>query len=130
MEAGFSLPDCAAIAYVLRARARTAGCTVAEMAMRYTALKAQNDRARFARELPRGDVEEWNRATNRLWADVRRTAALALRGRIANPTPGARHWGSRTLANDKRRAQRAIDGGRWETIEAETRNAFYAEARR
>lgn len=127
MEAGFSLQDCAAIAYVLRARARVARCTVTDMALRYTALKAHNDRARFARELPAGDLEEWNRATNRLWRDVRRTARAALRGAVPNPTPGARHWGARNLPNDVKRATRAVEGGRWKTIEAETRNAFYAE---
>lgn len=129
LEGGFSLTDAAATVYVIKARARRAGWSFERMAWKYSALDADNDRARFARELPNGDLEEWGRAENRRWAAVRRVAALALAGRVRNPAPGATHWGARNLRPDVERGNRAVQEGRWERVQSETKNAFFRLAR-
>ena len=132
VEAETSLSDCAAITYVLRARARRSGWTFERMAHAYSALDADNDRARFARELPAGDVEEWSAATNAKWAAVRRIAARALAGHAANPCVGARHWGGPSLEPDSRRAAKAVGEGRWRRVQCNrpVLNAFFAEISR
>jgi hypothetical protein len=129
VEAETSLADCAAITYVLRARAHRSGWSFERMAWAYSALGADNDRARFARELPGGDIEEWSPQQNAEWAQVRRVALLALEGRVRNPAPHATHWGARNLSGDVRRAERAIEQGRWRRVPSATLNAFYVEVR-
>lgn len=129
LEASFSFADCRAIVGVLRTRARRAHVDVATMAWRYSALDADNDRARFARELPAGDLEDWNAGTNRLWAQLRQLAARALAGRAPTPCAGATHWGGPALERDAIRAARAVRAGRWRrvTCSEPVANAFYAE---
>ncbi|HEX2679572.1 MAG TPA: hypothetical protein VHM19_23140 [Polyangiales bacterium] len=129
LEASFSFADCRAIAGVLRIRARRAHVDVATMAVRYSALERDNDRARFARELPAGDLEEWTAATNRLWAQLRQLAARALAGRAPTPCAGATHWGGPALGPDARRAAQAVREGRWRRVPCTepVANAFYAE---
>lgn len=130
MEAGWSATDCVAIAFVMRSRARRAGCDVVDMIYAYTALKADSKRAAFVRQLPDGDEPTWNAKTNRRWARLRAVAAEALAGKRRNPAPGSDNWGSRTLKPDMRNAERAIKAGRWRVVDAQTVNAFYADVQR
>jgi hypothetical protein len=127
VEAGFSLPDCAAITWVIKRRAKRAGWTYERMLLAYSALDADTERAAFARQLPAGDEPTFSARENERWALLRAVARAALDGRIRSAARGATHWGSRTLSNDVRRAKRAIDAGRWRTIKSHTVNAFYAE---
>lgn len=127
VEASFRLADCAAIAYVLRARAMRTGWSLHRTTLAYSALDADTPRAALARSLPAGDEPSFTPAQNKRWALVRAVARAALEGRVGNPAPGARHWGSRGLPNDVARAQRAIDAGRWRLVPAQTVNAFYAD---
>jgi hypothetical protein len=129
LEGGFSLSDAAAITYVLKARARRSGWTFARTALAYSALDSDTPRAVFARQLPASDEPTFSARENERWALVRAVVRAALDGRVRNPAPGARHWGSRVLANDVRRAKRAVDAGRWRAIASATRNAFFAELR-
>lgn len=126
LEGGWSLSDCAAIVYVLKARARRSGATLASMTLAYSALDADTPRAAFARQLPASDEPTFSARENERWAVVRAVARAALDGRVRNPAPGARHWGARNLPADVRRAERAVQSGRWRSIESDTRNAFFA----
>lgn len=129
VEGGSSLKDCAAMVYVIKRRAGWAKVSVEDMVWAYSALDAKNDRARFARKLPDGDLEEWNDRQNRRWAEVRRVALRAFEGKAPNPARGATHWGARNIKRDMERAVRAIEAGRWRTVQAPTLNAFYADVR-
>lgn len=93
LEGGTSLTDAAALTYAIKRRARKSGRAFVDLAFAYSQLGASHDRARFARELPDGDLEEWGERSNRAWSNVRRVVGLALEGRIANPCPMAVGWG-------------------------------------
>jgi hypothetical protein len=131
MEAGFSLNDCAAIVWVLKRQARRVGDTAADRARQYSAIKANNERAAFARQLPAGDEPTWNAATNNRWRELRKVARQALAGRIADPCDGATDWGSPILKSDVERAMIAIEAGRWRfaVCTQKTFNVFYSEVR-
>ena len=132
LEAGWSPADCAAIAYVIRARAARRGSTFTEMLVAYSAIDADSPRATFARQLPDGDEPTWNARTNARWRQLRRHAAAVLAGNVRNPCVGARDWGARNLPNDVRRAVKAIEAGRWRVVTCteQTANAFYRRAAR
>lgn len=98
------------------------------MALAYSAIDREHDRAAFARRLPAGLTE---RELER-WSLLLAVAAGALDGRISSPCAGASHWGGAALAPDVRRAGRAVREGRWRRVRctAQTANAFYAEVSR
>jgi hypothetical protein len=130
-EASFQLADCAAVAYVLQARALRAGWSLERMAWSYASLGADNPRAAMARALPDGDASFLTQAENGRWGQVRVVSREALAGAIANPCPGARHWGGLKLGPDARRAAAAVQGGRWRQVRCvrKTLNTFFAEGR-
>ncbi len=116
-EEGFNVAGCAAVVYVLRARARRVGVDVATMAQRYSsALRGGSARQLLAQRLPAGDEPSWPAEWNRRWARVREVAAGALAGHIANPCPRAAHFGGMTLGPDHNRATRAVREGRWRRV--------------
>jgi len=127
IEAGFSLPDCAAIAFVVARRAELAGVTFAEMLADYSALDAPTPRARKARRFPDGDVRGMTPAWNEDWARLREHAAAVMWGEVEDPCDGAQHWGSRRISSDVQRAQRALADRRWAVVRCADRtvNRFY-----
>lgn len=126
-EASFSLSDCAAIGYVLQARARRARWPFERMAWAYASLDADHPRARRARELPDSDAPDFSSYENRRWARVRQVAQATLAGELPNPCPRALHWGGLALAADLRRATTAQLLGKWRLVRCKpsTANAFY-----
>lgn len=130
-EASFRLSDCAAIGYVLQARALRAGWTFERMARSYASLGADSERAARARALPDSDSPSFTQAENGRWALVRIVARETMQGRAANPCPKARHWGATNLVPDVLRAAGALRAGRWVRVSCRpaTANAFYREAR-
>lgn len=111
LESGWSEPDCAAQFWIWR----KTGLALDVAIDRYErgALRANNPHAREARELTWGDRERWTEADNRRWARLRSYALKLLSGGVPDPHPRARNFGSRTLAADVRRAEKAIRAGRW-----------------
>ncbi len=132
LESSWRHDDCAAIVHVLRGRARRAGMPFWQMAIRYSAIDANTERAVFAAQLPNGDAPAWNTRTNARWLRLRQLAADAFDGRVGTPCRGATHWGARNLPRDVRRAVDAVQAGRWRVVRCrvETANAYYAEVRR
>jgi hypothetical protein len=133
IEGGWSLADAAAVVHVIKRRAHRSGWTFSAMALRYSQLDGDSDRAAFARRLPWGDEPSWPRAWNERWSLVRAVARGALDGTIESPCgKRAVHWGARNLAPDVARATRAIEAGRWRRVRCATRvaNAYFAEVRR
>ena len=129
LEAGWSLSDCAAITYVLRARAERARWPLLRMVNAYSALDGSSPRAELARSLPDGAATAFSSRENERWTAVRLVAREALAGRMSNPCPRARHWGGATLAPDAARAARALSAGRWRAARCrqQTSNVFYVE---
>jgi hypothetical protein len=105
---------------------------IPEMAFRYSSIRSDQPRARFARSLPDGDEPTWSSAQNRRWAELRKHVADALAGRVSNPCPRATHWGARDLPIDRARAMDALTAGRWRLVHCKvhTANAFYTERKR
>ena len=125
LEATYRTEDCAAIAHVILKRAASARVEPAVMAYAYS-LNKPTPRAAQARALPAGlPARELPR-----WQALVRIAQGALEGRISNPCPRARHWGSPVLAPDVERAGRAIRQNRWVVVVCtrRTANTFYAHA--
>lgn len=126
-ESTFRRSDCAAIAYVLKRRARARGWTFERMAYAYS-LGKKTERSAHARSLPDGDARRFSPAANREWSDLREYARDALAGRIANPCPRAGHWGGMKLTPDLERATRAVSEGAWVPVDCrvDTVNTFFA----
>lgn len=125
LEAAWHPVDCAAIAHVLVKRADGTPEGVARMAFAYS-LNKPTPRAARARLLPQGlHPRELPR-----FAALVAIATAVLEGKLPNPCPRARHWGSRVLPNDVARAERAIRARRWTAVVCKrgTANAFYAPA--
>lgn len=130
LEAGFSLPDCAAIVGVITARAERSGWTYERMLWAYTALDAKSPRAAFARALPDDDVPSWTRADNARWYELRAIATDALEGGTPSPCEArTSHWGGMAIASDAERANSAIAAGRWRKAKCRARlvNRFFVE---
>ena len=132
LESSFEFDDCAGIVYVLERRARRSQMPTAEMAFRYSSIRSDQPRARFARSLPNGDEPSWPSALNRRWAELREHVAAALSGQVRDPCPRATHWGARNLPTDRARALDALTAGRWRIVKCrvQTANAFYVERAR
>jgi hypothetical protein len=131
LESSFAFDDCSGIVHVLERRARRSQMSIDEMAYRYSSIRSDQPRARFARALPDGDEPSWPNALNRRWAELREHVAGVLSGKIPDPCPFATHWGARNLPHDKERALDALQAGRWREVKcrAPTANAFYVERR-
>lgn len=132
-EAGWSTRtgDCAAIVHVLLRRADRAGTTPIAMARAYSAALGPGGRP-WVRGLALDGHEPAGWPERLAWARYRpgwlalvRHVRDVLAGRVADPCPGAVHWGMRT-GRDAQRARRA--GWRLVECSAPTRNAFWALA--
>lgn len=132
LESSFAIDDCTGIVHVLQRRARRSQMPIPEMVFRYSSIRSDQPRARFARSLPDGDEPSWPSSWNRRWAELRARVADTLAGRVPDPCPHATHWGARNLPTDRARAIDALAAGRWRLVQCrvETANAFYAERAR
>jgi hypothetical protein len=132
LESSFAFDDCTGIVHVLQRRARRSKMSLPEMVFRYSSIRGDQPRARFARSLPDGDEPSWTDALNRRWAKLRQHVADTLGGRVPDPCPHATHWGARNLPADRGRAIDALTAGRWRLVHCrvQTANAFYTERAR
>jgi hypothetical protein len=102
LESSFAVDDCVGIVHVIQRRARRSQMPIAEMVFRYSSIRSDQPRARFARALP------------------------------DDPCPHATHGGARNLPIARARAIDALAAGHWRLVQCrvETANAFYAERAR
>jgi hypothetical protein len=134
-ESSWRTDDCAAILHVLKRRGARVGVNAATMAARYGD-SAYPSRPWVAQLEPKCEQPpQWPaslawRAHRVKCLAVFATVAAFERGELRDPCAGATQWGSRTLASDVRRAQRALDSGRWALAKCSTANAFYRELRK
>lgn len=103
------------------------------LAYEHGALRASNPHARLARTLTWADSPAFSPRESERWAALRQHVLELLAGTIADPRRGrAAHFGSRTLAVDVERANRAVESGRWRRLPAMRgeKQSYFATVRR
>lgn len=93
VEATFRESDCVALLWVARKRAEHSGREWLDMLADYSAVHADNPRAREVRGYPWGDVAGKSAVWNRQWQHLREVVVEFASGQRPDPCPRARHWG-------------------------------------
>jgi len=94
VESMFSDADCIAELHIIRKRSTKIGFI--PMIYKYSALDANNPRAREARTYIWGDIENKPKEWNKSWAKLRNLVVRVLSGSVSDTCHGAIHWGSVT----------------------------------
>jgi len=93
IEATFRESDCVALLWVARKRAERSEREWLELLSDYSAVHADNPRAKEVREFPWGDVAGKSTTWNRGWKRLRELVVEVASGQHADPCPRAQHWG-------------------------------------
>jgi hypothetical protein len=93
VEATFRETDCLALLWVARKRAERAQNEWLDMLSAYSAVHANNPRAKEVRAFPWGDVPGKSKVWNRRWQRLRELVVEFASGQHADPCPRAQHWG-------------------------------------
>lgn len=132
-ETTWAEEDCAAILHVLKRRGDRVGVSAEVMSERYGDSRYLT--RPWVAQLEADCAQPLGWPTHLSWARHRAgcltifsLTSRFLRGELADPC-GASNWGSRILARDVARAQRALSEGRWVLAACSTHNAFYIEKR-
>ena len=93
LEATFREADCIALLWVARKRAERSQREWIELLSDYSAIHANNPRAKEIRDYPWGDVAGKTRTWNRQWQRLRQLVVEVASGQHRDPCPRAQHWG-------------------------------------
>jgi hypothetical protein len=93
IEATFRESDCVALLWVARKRAERSQREWLAMLSDYSAVHADNPRAKEVRAFPWGDVAGKTTRFNRNWKRLRELVIEVASGQHADPCPRAQHWG-------------------------------------
>jgi hypothetical protein len=118
LEATWRESDCIALLYVVRKRAARVDRDWLDVLRDYSALFANNPRAKEVRAYPWGDVPGKSATWNRRWEQLRNLVVEVASGQHEDPCPRAEHWGGKM---DKPRG-RMVKA----RCAASTANTFYA----
>jgi hypothetical protein len=95
LEASFREADCIALLYVARKRAERVSRPWFAVLRDYSAIDADNPRAREVREYPWGDIPGKPAAFNARWERLRQLVVEVASGQRQDPCPRAEHWGGK-----------------------------------
>ena len=95
LEATWREPDCIALLYVVRKRADRHDRDWLDVLRDYSALSANNARAKEVRAFPWGDVPGKPEGFNRRWQRLRELVVEVASGQHEDPCPRAEHWGGK-----------------------------------
>lgn len=118
LEATWRESDCIALLWVAQKRAQRVSRPWIDVLRDYSAIEANNERAREVREFPWGDIPGKAAAFNQRWQRLRELVVEVASGQHKDPCPRAEHWGG-SMDHPKGRMIRA-------RCAATTVNTFYA----
>ena len=93
IEATFREADCVALLWVAKKRAERSEREWLELLSAYSAVHANNPRAKEVRAFPWGDVTGKSSVWNRQWKRLRELVVEVASGQHRDPCPRAQHWG-------------------------------------
>ena len=122
LEASFRESDCVALLFVAQKRASRVNRPWLDVLRAYSAINANNPRAKEVREYPWGDIPGKPDPFNARWLRLRELVSEVADGRHTDPCPRAEHWGG------------SMDHARGRMVPARcaasTANIFYAVKKR
>jgi hypothetical protein len=95
LEASFREADCIALLYVARKRAERVSRPWFDVLREYSAIDANNPRAREVRDYPWGDIPGKPARFNARWEKLRNLVVEVASGQRVDPCPRAEHWGGK-----------------------------------
>jgi hypothetical protein len=95
LEASFREADCIALLHVARKRAERVSRPWFEVLREYSAIDANNPRAREVRDYPWGDIPGKPAKFNARWEKLRNLVVEVASGQRTDPCPRAEHWGGK-----------------------------------
>jgi hypothetical protein len=93
LEASFRESDCIALLYVVQKRANRVNRSWVDVLRAYSAINANNARAKEVREYPWADIPGKPEPFNERWLRLRELVSEFADGQHADPCPRAEHWG-------------------------------------
>jgi hypothetical protein len=93
LEASFRESDCVALLYVAQKRANRVNRSWLDVVRSYSAIGANNPRAKEVSEYPWGDIPGKPEPFNERWLRLRELVSEFADGQHADPCPRAEHWG-------------------------------------
>lgn len=93
IEATFRAADCVALLWVARKRAERSDREWLDLLSEYSAIHANNPRAKEVRAFPWGDVTGKSKVWNKQWKRLRDLVVEFASGQQPDPCPRAQHWG-------------------------------------